>query len=160
MRYSNRLVPWFHGSPILHRAHIRVAADLDALGSALDASVEQETLPAGLADADRNSFGVRVVEAGLAFGRQCQPLEGSLGDVQMVGLAELARERPQIARALAAAQAVWNFWRHLNPSSDDQAARYGVRPVGGIQFQGMRRCLPSGDSPSKRGPEQSEHVEG
>ena len=68
----------------LLNAHIRVAPDLDTLRPALDASVEQETLSAGLADADRESFGVRVVEVGHAFARQRQPVEDSLGEIKAV----------------------------------------------------------------------------
>lgn len=46
--------------------YIRVAPDLDTLGSALDASVQQETLPAGLADADREFFGALTFLTALA----------------------------------------------------------------------------------------------
>nr|WP_157764833.1 hypothetical protein [Acidovorax delafieldii] len=53
--------------------HIRVAPDLDALWSALNLAVQQKTLPAGLADADRESLGVRIVEIRHAFGRKRQP---------------------------------------------------------------------------------------
>jgi len=52
--------------------HIRVATDLDPLRLALDASVQQEALPAGLADTDCESFGVIVVKIGQADGWEWQ----------------------------------------------------------------------------------------